>query len=437
MAVEPLVERRELLDRAADRAARAGGVLHQQPRRVVRELEHLLHRRQHARHARLEAGAEMRADVEDDAVGSDRARDLHRVAERRDRLLVDVVVGRREVAEVERVAEDAVQPDLRAPLAEAVERRRVVIRRPPCARALREHLERLGADRLCAVDGGVDAARGDDRCAPMYTHATLPKPRLRDSAASSSTARRAARGRGAYGSIVDLALLVGAPAARDDAVDEERLRDVAVLRDHGLAQLLGQHAAAVGVREQRVVPLRQEAHRRRRRRRPGAGRAGRRAARGRSRRGSGAAARALRARRRSPSRAGPTSRRCRRASPGRRRRGSAARAPSARRARPSARARDRRERRRAAGRSRAPTPARAEGARACAPRGRCDGAWSRPRARAPARDTRAPSLWVSGACSASLRAPGSASSACARCVVVVPRRHVAERRTRTSDSRAR
>ena len=78
-------------------------------------------------------------------------------------------------------------------------------------------------------------------------------------AASSSTSRRAARGSGANGSSVDLALLVGAPAARDDAVDEERLRDVAVLRDHRLAQLLGQHAAPVGVREQRVVPLRQEA----------------------------------------------------------------------------------------------------------------------------------------------------------------------------------
>ena len=52
------------------------------------------------------------------------------------------------------------------------------------------------------------------------------------------------------------------PAARDDAVDEEGLRDVAVLRDHRLAVLLRQDARAVGEREQHVVPLRQEADRR-------------------------------------------------------------------------------------------------------------------------------------------------------------------------------
>ena len=124
MPVEPLPERRELVDRASDRAAGAGRVLHQQPRLVGAELEHLLHRRHDALEARLEAAAEVRADVEDDAVGADPARDLHRVAHRRDGLLVDGVVGRGEVAEVERVAEDAADPGLRPLLAEALEARR-------------------------------------------------------------------------------------------------------------------------------------------------------------------------------------------------------------------------------------------------------------------------------------------------------------------------
>ena len=89
MPVEALVDRRELVDRAADRAAGAGRVLHQEPRRVGAELEHLLHRRQHALEAGFEPAAEMRADVEDDAVRADRAGDLHRVPHRGDRLLVD------------------------------------------------------------------------------------------------------------------------------------------------------------------------------------------------------------------------------------------------------------------------------------------------------------------------------------------------------------
>ena len=137
----------ELLDRAADRPPGAGGVLHQQPGLVRGELEHLLHRGHDAFEPMLEAGAEMRADVEDDGVGADRARDLHRVAQRGDRLLVHGVVGSGEVAEVERMAEDAAHARLGAPLAEAVEGRRVVVRRPPHPRALREELQGVGADR--------------------------------------------------------------------------------------------------------------------------------------------------------------------------------------------------------------------------------------------------------------------------------------------------
>ena len=125
VAVEPLPEGRELLERAADRAAGARRVLHQQPRLVRAELEHLLHRGQDALEARLEAGAEMGADVEHDPVRADPARHLHRVPERGDRLRVHLLVGRGQVAEVDRVAEHAAHPGLRAALAEAVERRRL------------------------------------------------------------------------------------------------------------------------------------------------------------------------------------------------------------------------------------------------------------------------------------------------------------------------
>src|SRR5581483_610924 len=53
------------------------------------------------------------------------------------------------------------------------------------------------------------------------------------------------------------ATLLHLPRAGDEAVDEERLRDVAVHTDHPLPVSLGQEAAAVGMREQNVVPLRQ------------------------------------------------------------------------------------------------------------------------------------------------------------------------------------
>src|SRR4051812_41146262 len=64
-------ELRELVERAADRAARACGVLDQKPRRVGAELERVVDRRNGALHACLEPGAEVRADVEDDAVRVD------------------------------------------------------------------------------------------------------------------------------------------------------------------------------------------------------------------------------------------------------------------------------------------------------------------------------------------------------------------------------
>ena len=60
-----------------------------------------------ARAARPKAVAQMRADVEDDALGPDRVRRLERRAHRGHRLLVEHGVGGGEVHEIERVADDA------------------------------------------------------------------------------------------------------------------------------------------------------------------------------------------------------------------------------------------------------------------------------------------------------------------------------------------
>ena len=92
-------------------------------------------------------------------------------------LSYDGVVGRGEVAEVERVAEDAADPGLGALLAEAVEARRVVVRRPPRARALREDLHRVGADLDRAVDRLVDPAGGGDVRADQHGRLRYPHGR--------------------------------------------------------------------------------------------------------------------------------------------------------------------------------------------------------------------------------------------------------------------
>ena len=74
------------------------------------------------------------------------------------------------------MAEDAVDPGLRAPLLEALERRGVVVRRPPRARALREDLDRVAADRLDAIDGRVDAAGRRDVSPELHDAYDSPVP---------------------------------------------------------------------------------------------------------------------------------------------------------------------------------------------------------------------------------------------------------------------
>jgi hypothetical protein len=76
------------------------------------------------------------------------------------RFLVDLVIGSGEVDEVDGVRENASGRDaeLRAPLLERLEVGRVVVRRTPHARALREQLHRVRAHRFCSVERLVDAA---------------------------------------------------------------------------------------------------------------------------------------------------------------------------------------------------------------------------------------------------------------------------------------
>ncbi len=149
------------------------------------------------------------------------------------------------------MAEDAADPGLRPLLAEALEARRVVVRRPPRTRALGEDLHRVGSQLDRAVDRLVDPARGGDVRADQHSQAS-------SRFASSATSAFCVRVSGTISSTWAAPLQIPATSA----VDEHRGRDVPVLSDHGLTQLVRQDAAAVGEREQDVVPLRQEADRR-------------------------------------------------------------------------------------------------------------------------------------------------------------------------------
>ena len=225
------------------------------------------------------------------------------------------------------------QPDLLAPLAEAVERRGVVVRRPPRARALREHLQRLGADRLGAVDRGVDAAattRGARRCASARARPRDAPPRPRPRGARRGGGARTAS-RSTLPFLSALQLPATTPSTRNVCVTSPFFA-ITVLRSSsgrtrrrsawassvlshfgrkrtGAGVVGGRERGAREVEQLAAVLVAEAAQRLERVERGGEVRR----------------------------RAGPTSRRCRRASPGRRRRGSGARARSARRARPSAR----------------------------------------------------------------------------------------------------
>src|SRR5256886_4064012 len=166
--VERRVERRELFDRAADRVSRAGRVLDQQPGDVRAALERLVERRHHSLERYLETGALVGPHVEDHAVGLDRDGYVHRVLERGDGFLIDLVLRAGEVDQVEGVADDAPDSGFGAAFLEALEVGRVVVRRSPGARALREDLDAVAAHLLDPVDRRVDAAGGRNVGAELH-----------------------------------------------------------------------------------------------------------------------------------------------------------------------------------------------------------------------------------------------------------------------------
>jgi hypothetical protein len=98
------------------------------------------------------------ADVEDDTVGLDGARRVHCLAQRRHRLLVELVVRAGEIAEVDRVDEDGLDAGLLCALREARQDLRIVFRKAPGPRALDEQLNRVRADRPRSLRSGLHAA---------------------------------------------------------------------------------------------------------------------------------------------------------------------------------------------------------------------------------------------------------------------------------------
>ena len=96
-----------------------------------------------------------------------------------DALVVDRVVRRREVAEVERVHEHRADARLGAPLAEAREVVRGVLGEAPRARALREELHRVGADLDRAVERLLDPACAvgpEEHAANLASRDERPRP---------------------------------------------------------------------------------------------------------------------------------------------------------------------------------------------------------------------------------------------------------------------
>jgi hypothetical protein len=98
--------------------------------------------------------------VEDDAVGADRVSHPQRVRQRGQRLLPDhrVVGGR--VDQVHGVDHDRLDRPVGHALAELVDVRLLVLRRPPHARRLVEDLDRVAAELDPALVSLDQAARG-------------------------------------------------------------------------------------------------------------------------------------------------------------------------------------------------------------------------------------------------------------------------------------
>src|SRR5688572_5848838 len=175
--VQPVVDGRELVDGAPHRVPGACRVLQEEPGRPLTFGERGLERRGGSLEPCLEARAEVGADVEDDAVGFDRARDGDGVEQRVARFLPQRVVRRPQVDEVERVADDRPDLLLLAPLAEAHDVLHGVVRGTPGTRALREDLDGLAAALDRPVDRRVDPSAGGDMGAGQHRAIVTSYPR--------------------------------------------------------------------------------------------------------------------------------------------------------------------------------------------------------------------------------------------------------------------
>ena len=100
-----------------------------------------------------------RAGVEDDAVGADRVAEPECMGQRGQRLLADLPVGAGGVDQVDGVDHRRAERRGRERLLEGGEVIGPEVRRPPCARALVEDLDRLAAALDAALDGVLQPAR--------------------------------------------------------------------------------------------------------------------------------------------------------------------------------------------------------------------------------------------------------------------------------------
>src|SRR5919201_2562705 len=156
----------DVLQCHAHGVARAGSVLDDEPRRGlgIRLGEDTLDRGHDLVKRRLEAPAEVAAEVKDDPVGIDRLGRSERRPERLDRLGVHRVVGRSQVDEVRRVAHDGRDPRLRPCRPKPGRGVDIDLGMAPHARALREDLKGRGPDLFRPLGRLVrPAGRGEVR----------------------------------------------------------------------------------------------------------------------------------------------------------------------------------------------------------------------------------------------------------------------------------
>jgi len=134
----------QLGERAPDRAARASGVLEQEPAALGLR-QSLAHHRAHAAERPGKRVLQARARVHHHAVGADRVAHPQGVHERCERLLAHLPVLGGAVDQVDRMDHDRLDRAIGHQLAEALDVRVLPLRRPPHARRLVEHLDRVAA----------------------------------------------------------------------------------------------------------------------------------------------------------------------------------------------------------------------------------------------------------------------------------------------------